>query len=88
MNPHEPSTWQVDELRDYLKNKFGEVSGIIGVGGGATMDIAKAVSLMMTNPGSSADYQGWDLIKVPGVFHMAIRRFPEREPKYRVLRFL
>ena len=72
VNPHEPSTWQVDELRDYLKNKFGEVSGIIGVGGGATMDIAKAVSLMMTNPGSAADYQGWDLIKVPGVFHMAI----------------
>ena len=37
VNPHEPSTWQVDELRDYLKNKFGEVSGIIGVGGGATI---------------------------------------------------
>ena len=72
VNPHEPSTWQVDELRDYLKNKFGEVSGVIGVGGGATMDISKAVALMMTNPGSSADYQGWDLIKVPGIFHMAI----------------
>ncbi len=72
VNPHEPSTWQVDELRDYLKNKFGEVSGVIGVGGGATMDIAKAVALMMTNPGSAADYQGWDLIKVPGIFHMAI----------------
>ena len=36
------------------------------------MDIAKAVALMMTNPGSAADYQGWDLIKVPGIFHMAI----------------
>ena len=23
------------------------------------MDLAKAVSLMMNNPGSSADYQGW-----------------------------
>jgi 3-deoxy-alpha-D-manno-octulosonate 8-oxidase len=36
------------------------------------MDLAKAVSLMMTNPGSSADYQGWDLVKVPGVFKVGI----------------
>jgi len=27
---------------------------------------------MMTNPGSSADYQGWDLVKVPGVFKVGI----------------
>ena len=36
------------------------------------MDIAKAVSLMLTNPGSSADYQGWDLIKNPAVYHVGI----------------
>jgi 3-deoxy-alpha-D-manno-octulosonate 8-oxidase len=36
------------------------------------MDLAKAVSLMMTNPGSSADYQGWDLVKVPGVYKAGI----------------
>jgi len=55
-----------------LKAEFGEVSGIIGIGGGSAMDLAKAVSLMMTNPGSSADYQGWDLVKVPGVFKVGI----------------
>jgi 3-deoxy-alpha-D-manno-octulosonate 8-oxidase len=27
---------------------------------------------MMTNPGSSADYQGWDLVKVPGVYKVGI----------------
>jgi len=36
------------------------------------MDIAKAVSLMLNNPGSSADYQGWDLIQNPAVYHVAV----------------
>src|ERR1700716_2755776 len=65
---HEPKTTYVDALARELKNEFGNVSGIIGIGGGSTMDLAKAISLMMTNPGSSADYQGWDLVKFPGVY--------------------
>ena len=36
------------------------------------MDLAKAVALMMNNPGSSADYQGWDLLKNPGVYKAGI----------------
>src|SRR5436853_3315100 len=68
----EPKTVYVDELADHLKEKYGTVSGIIGIGGGSTMDLAKAVSLMMTNPGSSADYQGWDLVKNPGVYKVGI----------------
>lgn len=69
---HEPKTKQVDALAYELKEEFGTVSGIIGIGGGSTMDLAKAVSLMMTNPGSSADYQGWDLVQVPGVYKAGI----------------
>jgi len=69
---HEPKTTQVDALAAALKEEFGEVSGIIGIGGGSTMDLAKAVSLMMTNPGSSADYQGWDLVKQAGVYKVGI----------------
>ena len=68
----EPKTKQVDALAAELKAEFGEVSGIIGIGGGSAMDLAKAVSLMMTNPGSSADYQGWDLVKQRGVFKVGI----------------
>jgi 3-deoxy-alpha-D-manno-octulosonate 8-oxidase len=69
---NEPKTSQVDALAQQLKNEFGTISGIIGIGGGSTMDLAKAVSLMMTNPGSSADYQGWDLVKFPGVYKVGI----------------
>ena len=68
----EPKTKQVDALAAELKAEFGQVSGIIGIGGGSAMDLAKAVSLMMTNPGSSADYQGWDLVKLPGVYKVGI----------------
>lgn len=69
---YEPKTTQVDKIAQSLKDEFGTVSGVIGIGGGSTMDLAKAVSLMMTNPGSSADYQGWDLVKVPGVYKVGI----------------
>ena len=68
----EPKTSYVDRIAQQLKDDFGEISGVIGIGGGSTMDFAKAVSLMMTNPGSSADYQGWDLVKTPGVYQVGL----------------
>ena len=68
----EPKTKYVDKIAAELKETFGMVSGVIGIGGGSTMDLAKAVSLMMTNPGSSADYQGWDLVKQAGVYKAGI----------------
>jgi len=69
---YEPKTSYVDKLAGQLKDEFGTVSGIIGIGGGSAMDLAKAVSLMMNNPGSSSDYQGWDLVKNPGVYKAGI----------------
>lgn len=69
---YEPKTTYVDQLANSLKQEFGTVSGVIGIGGGSTMDLAKAVALMMNNPGSSADYQGWDLVKFPGVYKVGI----------------
>ena len=69
---YEPKTGYVDQLANHLRETYGTVSGIVGIGGGSTLDLAKAVSLMMTNPGSSADYQGWDLVKNPGVYKVGI----------------
>ena len=69
---YEPKTTYVDSLANQLKDEFGTVSGVIGIGGGSAMDLAKAVGLMMNNPGSSADYQGWDLVKKAGVYKVGI----------------
>ncbi|WP_245871601.1 iron-containing alcohol dehydrogenase family protein [Sediminicola luteus] len=69
----EPKTEQVDRLVALLQDNFEEIpSGIIGLGGGSILDLAKAVALLMTNPGSAADYQGWDLVKRPGLYHVGI----------------
>ncbi len=69
----EPKTKYIDELVVRIKERTPVIpDGIVGIGGGSTLDIAKAVSLMLTNPGSAADYQGWDLIKNPAVYHVGI----------------
>lgn len=69
----EPKTSQVDEIVSNLKREFEQLpSGIIGIGGGSILDLAKAVSIMLTNPGSSADYQGWDLVENKAVYHVGI----------------
>ena len=69
----EPKTSYVDEMTDLVRAAAGdEPAGIVGIGGGSVMDLAKAISLMLTNPGSSADYQGWDLIRNPAVYHVGV----------------
>jgi len=69
----EPKTSYVDRLTRQIKEEAKSLpAGVIGIGGGSTMDISKAISLMLTNPGSSADYQGWDLIRNPAVYHAGI----------------
>ncbi|MBD2755504.1 iron-containing alcohol dehydrogenase family protein [Spirosoma validum] len=69
---HEPTTDQIDQLRDEILAKKGLPSGIVGIGGGSIMDIAKALSLMLTNEGSSTLYQGLNLIKKPGIYHVGV----------------
>lgn len=69
----EPKTEQVDLLVAEIKNRFTELpSGIIGIGGGTVLDLAKAVSLLLTNRGKAQDYQGWDLIEKPAIYHVGI----------------
>lgn len=66
----EPTTDCIDSIIAQLNNKAPVA--VVGMGGGATMDVAKAVSNLLTNGGKASDYQGWDLVKVPGVYKIAI----------------
>ncbi|EAR01878.1 iron-containing alcohol dehydrogenase family protein [Maribacter sp. HTCC2170] len=69
----EPKTHQVDALVQKIRNDFSEIpSGIVGIGGGSIMDLAKAVAIMMNNEGSSSLYQGWDLVNKPSIYHVGI----------------
>lgn len=69
----EPKTEQVDALVSQLQTEFSEPpSGIIGIGGGTLLDLAKAVSIMLNNKGSAANYQGWDLVQRAASYHVGI----------------
>lgn len=69
----EPKTEQVDALVRKIKNDFEELpSGIVGIGGGTLLDLAKAVAVMLGNLGSSENYQGWDLVNKPALYHVGV----------------
>ena len=69
----EPKTSQVDELvEQIIVSHKDRPSGVIGIGGGTILDLAKAVSIMITNKGEAKDYQGWDLVKNPAIYHVGI----------------
>jgi 3-deoxy-alpha-D-manno-octulosonate 8-oxidase len=69
----EPSTLQVDDLKSrILSTKKREPLAIIGIGGGSTMDVGKALSVMFRNAGSASLYQGWDLVPNAGVYKIGV----------------
>jgi len=69
----EPKTGQVDALVTMIQNKYGETpSGIIGIGGGTLLDLAKAVAILLNNKGAAKDYQGWDLVHSPAIYHVGV----------------
>jgi 3-deoxy-alpha-D-manno-octulosonate 8-oxidase len=69
----EPKTSQVDELVEQIILTHNDrPSGIIGIGGGTVLDLAKAVAILLTNEGEAKDYQGWDLVKTPAIYHVGV----------------
>ena len=57
----EPRTGDVDSLRDLIIKSGAEPDTIVGIGGGASMDLAKAVGICLANPKPAQCYQGFGL---------------------------
>lgn len=69
----EPKTQQVDALVNLIKEEYQELpSGVVGIGGGTLLDLAKAVAILLTNNGSAENYQGWDLVQKKAVYHVGV----------------
>lgn len=69
---HEPTTDYVNQFRDELVGAGPRPCALVGIGGGSTMDVTKAIANLYTNPGRAEDYQGWDLVQNPGVFKIGV----------------
>lgn len=61
----EPSVETVDLAAAKLREAGCDL--VVGLGGGSSMDVAKAVSVLATNEGSAGSYQGLGLVKKPGI---------------------
>jgi len=66
----EPSPALADIGTDMAKRE--KVGCVIGIGGGSTMDVAKAISVLVTNGGKATDYIGLGLVKKPGLPTMMV----------------
>lgn len=61
----EPSPSLADEGSELAKKEG--VDAVVGIGGGSTMDVAKAVAVLARNPGKAVDYIGLGLVKNAGI---------------------
>ncbi len=57
----EPRTGDVDALVQEIHRSHSDCDLLIGIGGGSTMDLAKATSICLNNPLQAQDYQGYGM---------------------------
>ncbi len=70
----EPTTTSVDgyaaQVRDFLGG--AEPCALLAFGGGSILDTCKCVGNLLTNPGKAEDYQGWELVRHPAPYKIAV----------------
>jgi 3-deoxy-alpha-D-manno-octulosonate 8-oxidase len=70
---NEPTTSSINKLLVEIKSKNKHNPYlVVGIGGGITLDVAKALSNLLTNGGKAEDYQGWNLLTKPGIYKIGI----------------
>ena len=65
-----PTNEVVEEAAKIAKEE--KVEGFVAVGGGSSIDLAKAVNVLMTNPGTIGEYGGMNMVKNFGLPLIAI----------------
>ncbi|MDR1857753.1 MAG: iron-containing alcohol dehydrogenase [Desulfovibrio sp.] len=70
----EPTTESVDGYADRAKAALAgrTATALLAFGGGSTMDTCKCVGNLLTNPGKAEDYQGWELVRNPAPYKIAV----------------
>lgn len=68
----EPTTIGVNKIYDEMEGAQQKICCVVGIGGGSTLDTAKAISNLLGNGGRAEDYQGWDLLSKPGIFKIGV----------------
>ena len=58
-----PTNEVVEDAAKLAKEE--KVEGFVAVGGGSSIDLTKAVNVLMTNPGSIGEYGGMNMVKNP-----------------------
>jgi alcohol dehydrogenase len=61
----EPEPSEADAAAEMGKQLGAQA--VVGIGGGSALDLAKAASVLITNPGQAVDYVGLDKVEKPGV---------------------
>lgn len=61
----EPDIYKLEGIKQAALLSKPQV--VIGIGGGSTMDMAKGLAVVYTNPQHASEYQGLDLLENPGL---------------------
>lgn len=62
VSPNPPDT-EIEEAVEFVKNE--NIDALVAIGGGSSIDSAKAINILLTNPSPIHQYAGRDLVKNP-----------------------